>query len=228
MRWNTATGECELYLDVDCSGLSYESRPSASVLAAVEDLKRQQLSTTSIVQQEFGRTESYQESLATSLLSQLDGKSISEAELTEAFCRDVDSFSFEFERQESPRSAAPPRPQAPRINSNKPPLCAEVPRTACAVAYDSGDCDGGWLLPIAEGEQRFKFFSSFYTYRNDIDTVGVRAGCALTAFEDSSFNGDQVTIRADSGDRWVVLAETPGYEHMHEQIESVKCVCRSR
>ena len=30
--------------------------------------------------------------------------------------------------------------------------------------------------------------------RNDIDTVGVRAGCALTAFEDSSFNGDQVLI----------------------------------
>ena len=28
--------------------------------------------------------------------------------------------------------------------------------------------------------------------RNDIDTVGVRAGCVLTAFEDSSFNGDQV------------------------------------
>ena len=24
----------------------------------------------------------------------------------------------------------------------------------------------GWLLPIAEGEQRFKFFSSFYTYRS--------------------------------------------------------------
>jgi len=195
------------------------------VLRAVEDLKRQQ-QLQAVVQQDFGRTESYQESLATSLLSKLDGKTTSEAELTEAFCRDVDSFSFEFERQESPpRAVVSSRPQSPRISSNKPPLCAEVPRSACAVAYDSGDCDGGWLLPIAEGEQRFKFFSSFYTYRNDIDTVGVRAGCVLTAFEDSSFNGDQVTIRADSGDRWVVLAQTPGYEHMHEEIESVKCVC---
>ena len=122
------SGECELYLDVDCSGLSYESRPSASVLRAVEDLQRQQqqLSTTT-VQQDFGRTESYQESLATSLLSRLDGNRNSEAELTEAFCRDVDSFSFEFERQEAPPSgAAPQRPQAPRRNSNKPPLCAEV------------------------------------------------------------------------------------------------------
>ena len=123
------TGECELYLDVDCSGLSYESRPSASVLRAVEELQRQQqqLSTTS-VQQDFGRTESYQESLSTSLLSRLDGNSISETELTEAFCRDVDSFSFEFERQEAPRraTASPTKPQAPRINSNKPPLCAEV------------------------------------------------------------------------------------------------------
>ena len=124
------TGECELYLDVDCSRLSYESRPSASVLRAVEELQRQQqqLSTTTL-QQDFGRTESYQESLSTSLLSRLDSNSISEAELTEAFCRDVDSFSFEFERQEAPprRPTAPlQRPQAPRINSNKPPLCAEV------------------------------------------------------------------------------------------------------
>ena len=39
------------------------------------------------------------------------------------------------------------------------------------------------------------------TVRNDIDTVGVRAGCILTAFEDSSFNGDQVTVRAGSTDR---------------------------
>jgi len=105
------------------------------------------------------------------------------------------------------------------------PSTPQVPSSACAVAYDSGDCGGGWVLPIAEGEQRFKFFSSFYTYRNDIDTVGVRAGCILTAFEDSSFNGDQVTVRAGSTDRWVVLAETPGYEHMSEQIESVKCRC---
>ena len=120
------TGECELYLDVDCSSLSYDSRPSPTVLNAVEDLKRQQQLSTTSVQQDFGRTESYQESLATSLLSRLDSKSISEAELTEAFCRDVDSFSFEFERQESPRRAAPPRPQTPRINSNKPPLCAQV------------------------------------------------------------------------------------------------------
>ena len=42
----------------------------------------QQLSTA--VEQNFGRTESYQESLATSLLSKLDANSISEAELAEA------------------------------------------------------------------------------------------------------------------------------------------------
>ena len=126
------TGECELYLDVDCSSLSYESRPSASVLRAVDDLKRQQQLSTA-VEQNFGRTESYQESLATSLLSKLDANSISEAELTEAFCRDVDSFSFEFERQVSPRQAAPSRPQAPRINSNKPRLCAEVSKSSLEI-----------------------------------------------------------------------------------------------
>ena len=117
---------------MDCSSLSYESRPSASVLRAVDDLKRQQQLSTA-VEQNFGRTESYQESLATSLLSKLDANSISEAELTEAFCRDVDSFSFEFERQVSPRQAAPSRPQAPRINSNKPRLCAEVSKSSLEI-----------------------------------------------------------------------------------------------
>ena len=42
----------------------------------------------------------------------------------------------------------------------------------------------------------------FVTVRNDIETIGVRAGCSLTAFEDSDFNGDQVVIRAGSVDRW--------------------------
>ena len=37
--------------------------------------------------------------------------------------------------------------------------------------------------------------------RNDMDTVGVRAGCTLTAYSDSSFNGDRVDIKATTHDR---------------------------
>ena len=163
----------DFFLNIKPGNLESDSTSKSDTLfRAVEDLKRQQ-QLQAVVQQDFGRTESYQvggnkfiflilpwlilsdqESLATSLLSKLDGKTTSEAELTEAFCRDVDSFSFEFERQvgsfrwwfslilkllmmilvnltlkiqeSPPRAVVPSRPQTPRISSNKPPLCAEV------------------------------------------------------------------------------------------------------
>ena len=36
MRWNTGEGECQFYLDVDCSAFTYDTPPSASILAAVD------------------------------------------------------------------------------------------------------------------------------------------------------------------------------------------------
>ena len=36
MRWNAEGGECQLYLDVDCSSITYETQPSAGILAAVD------------------------------------------------------------------------------------------------------------------------------------------------------------------------------------------------
>ena len=38
-----------------------------------------------------------------------------------------------------------------------------------------------------------------------MDTVGVRAGCTLTAYSDSSFNGNRIDIRADTYDRWAIF-----------------------
>ena len=71
------------------------------------------------------------------------------------------------------------------------------------------------MIPI--GELRFRWFTSYWSYRcpdifmfthamlrlprNDMDTVGVRAGCTLTAYSDSSFNGDRVDIKAATHDR---------------------------
>ena len=76
---------------------------------------------------------------------------------------------------------------------------------------------GGWKLVIPIGELRFRWFTSYWSYRcpdnfmfthaklrlarNDMDTVGVRAGCTLTAYSDSSFNGDRVDIKAATHDR---------------------------
>ena len=31
MRWNTAEGECQFFLDVDCSSFTYDTKPSATV-----------------------------------------------------------------------------------------------------------------------------------------------------------------------------------------------------
>ena len=45
----------------------------------------------------FSRTETKEESLATSLLARIDPQNVTKDELTEAFCRDVDAYSFEFQ-----------------------------------------------------------------------------------------------------------------------------------
>ena len=41
--------------------------------------------------------------------------------------------------------------------------------------------------------------------RNDMDVVGVRAGCTFTGFSGSDFDGNSVTVRAEQSDHWVVF-----------------------
>ena len=45
----------------------------------------------------FGRIETKNESLSNSLLTQINRGNVSDSELKEAFCRDIDAFSFEFQ-----------------------------------------------------------------------------------------------------------------------------------
>merc|ERR1719237_328147 len=224
MRWNTAEGECQFYLDVDCSSFTYETRPSPTILAAVGRANTAiQARPDSTTQEEaLVRTETKQETLDNSLLSYM-GQSASEADLREAFCRDVDAYSFEFDKNQ----VAGPRPGGPGgPRDEKPAKCDVLPQTACAVAYDSGTCSGGWKLVIPIGELRFRWFTSYWSYRNDMDTVGVRAGCTLTAYSDSSYNGDRIDIKATTIDRWVVFADHAEYKHMDSDIEFLRCVCR--
>jgi len=166
-------------------------------------------------EQELERTESANETLANSLLSEIDAKKATPEEIKEAFCRDIDSFSFEMEPK-----------KAELIDERPSPMCDHVPRSACALAYDSAKCSGGWKLVIPEGNIRFRWFSSTWKYRNDMDTVGVRPGCTLFLYTDSDFTGHKVRIDSyPDNERWIVLGENPGYSHMDEDVEAVQCYC---
>jgi len=104
--------------------------------------------------------------------------------------------------------------------------CKDVPSHLCARVYDDEDCKG-WELDIPVGEIQFKMWHPvYYWYRNDIEAISVRAGCTLTGFEDSSFNGESVTIRAGSSVRHVNLGDEDEYEDLDEDIESIQCSCR--
>ena len=92
-------------------------------------------------------------------------------------CRDVDAYSFDL----APAPAPAPAPQQPGLvvvaalpgRDDRPASCDPVPRSACAVTYDSSSCSGGWKLVVAPGQQlRFRWFTSTWQYRNDMDTVG--------------------------------------------------------
>ena len=236
MRWNTATAECQLFIDVDCSAVTYDTPPAPAILEAVkraeaeallkQQQQQQQQMTANVTATADGaiinatdnselanlpplnRTQTREESLATSLLSKIDTKKASEQELREAFCRDVDAYSFDF-----------------NTDNGKPTLCKEVPENACALVYDSHDCSGGWSLVIAEGQISFPYFSSYWKYRNDIDTVGVRVGCVFTGYSGTDFYGNKIVLRGEPRSSWYVLEEHAQYQHMENDIESIKCQC---
>ena len=109
-----------------------------------------------------------QESLNSSLLSYM-GQSASQSDIKEAFCRDIDAYSFEFNKEQLPGGPVGPGPVGPvgpgGPRDERPAKCDVVPQTACAVAYDSGTCNGGWKLVIPIGELRFRWFTSYWSYR---------------------------------------------------------------
>ena len=103
-------GECQLYIDVDCSDVTYDSNPSPAVLEAVNNtLGKLDLNETKDNIDEVKKPKPFdwlsanstvsdppKTALANSLLSSMDPDKASENEIREAFCRDVDSFSWEF------------------------------------------------------------------------------------------------------------------------------------
>merc|ERR1711970_1248487 len=108
MKWNTQNSECQLYMDVDCSSITYDTEPSPVIMEAVnKTLERIAEHNKTSSEDLIGETsvsandteaisQDPDEALSNSLLTSLDPKKTSEADLKEAFCRDIDSFSFEF------------------------------------------------------------------------------------------------------------------------------------
>ena len=103
-------------MDVDCSTITYETPPSRAILSAVDQAKsnlaeaesylaleeaagfqrwRRLLSNYQVIVK-YLRTQTKEESLSNSLLKQIDPKNFTADEIKEAFCRDIDAFSFEF------------------------------------------------------------------------------------------------------------------------------------
>merc|ERR1712181_61400 len=140
-KWNNEAKECQIFVDVDCSTITYETPPSTVVLTAVERAKAELASVANnLTQQTLERTQTKEESLANSLLTQIDPKTSTPDQIKEAFCRDIDAFSFEFQEVKDERPSL---------------LCTKVPDTACAVAYYSSKCSGGWSLVLPEGQRKF-------------------------------------------------------------------------
>ena len=98
-------------MDVDCSSITYETKPSTVVLEAVnktlDSLEGQ--NTTEINLSDPTKPEnqtisaSPNATLANSLLSSIDKDKASKEDIKEAFCRDIDSFSWELGKPERQR-----------------------------------------------------------------------------------------------------------------------------
>ena len=84
-------------MDVDCSSITYDTKPSPVIMTAVEKAKKEMEENLIGEVVPLGRTESANESLSNSLLTRMDSKTATDDELREAFCRDIDSFSFEMQ-----------------------------------------------------------------------------------------------------------------------------------
>ena len=105
-------GECQLYLDVDCSSITYETKPSTVVLEAVNKTldSLEGKNTTEINLSDPTKPEnqtisaSPNATLANSLLSSIDKDKASKEDIKEAFCRDIDTFSWEFVEPELHKS----------------------------------------------------------------------------------------------------------------------------
>jgi len=101
MKWNKEAGECQLYIDVDCSSITYDTKPSPVILEAVKKMNNTKEVDLDTKADNGTLSASPNVTLSNSLLSTIDPSKASPDEIKEAFCRDVDSLSWEFNTSES-------------------------------------------------------------------------------------------------------------------------------
>ena len=103
-----------MYIDVDCSDVTYNSEPSPVVLKAVNDtlqkIGNKNISENYLVDDKSRPVDSTfspspNASLQNSLLSSINPNEASEHEMKEAFCRDVDSFSWDLAMPETEKES---------------------------------------------------------------------------------------------------------------------------
>jgi len=239
MRWNTDALECQMYLDVDCSGITYDTRPSAAVQSAVEEAQRGEMPMIGEGVM-LNRTETPQETMDKSLLKHMNVEQASEADLLEAYCRDIDAYSFDLNTQRmgmnsmggttkkyfpAPETTAKPMYEDPE----RPGHCDQPPEGVCASVFKTKDCvsDSNWQLDIAKNaELRFKWRTPHYAYKNAIELVAVRPGCTLKAWDKNDFSGETADFVGDGQfNKWVSLADDETYQKLNNRIQSVKCSC---
>ena len=107
------------------------------------------------------------------LLARINPNNTTLGELRAALCRDIDALGSQESLLPSPPVQATPAPSdqppsPPDLPDERPsPDCVPVPRSHCALAYDSSTCRGGWKLLVTEGQRTFPFFSfQFFKYRS--------------------------------------------------------------
>jgi len=179
------------------------------------------------------RTQTPEEALQLSIWSPhntFDMSSLSEAELDEAFCRDIESFSPAFTLRLTPQNQGNLTELDWLGNSTpdwRPPNCPQIAPAFCAMLFDSASCSSsGWSLEIADGTQKeLKYFSSDWKYRNDADIVGVRKGCTFSAWTEVGFGGKRLDLTARETERWVLFEKDTTSANFEENIESFQCNC---
>jgi len=193
MKWNTQNSECQLYMDVDCSSITYDTEPSPVILEAVnKTLERIAENNKTSSEDLIGETtvsandtepisQDPDEALSNSLLTSLDPKETSEAELKEAFCRDIDSFSFEFaepQRQQK-QNYRPTRPGGSSVGSTI--------GTVIAVLIVFGLCCVCCICCAFKGAKD-KLSSAFKS--SDHGQEAAIGGVAFTAVQDAQQGND--------------------------------------
>ena len=120
------------------------------------------------------------------------------------------------------------------MSGNSGEECNDVDfRNADCIVYDDEDCGlEHWSNPIGllSGESRsFSLFKSLtnYRYKNTIESISVRSGCTLEAFDDSDFTDDgQMFTAPDDADLHITLDRSLFTWSLDDDIESIRCYCQ--